>query len=54
MLREREAKEACDATIADIRAELINKNEEIEKMKVELDQVNMTIEQVSSLKKSGN
>ncbi|KAI6183564.1 hypothetical protein M3Y97_00502300 [Aphelenchoides bicaudatus] len=45
LLREREAKETCDATIADLRTELITRNEEIEKLKAEVEQFTVSIEQ---------
>ena len=46
MLREREAKEACDAAVADLRTELTTRNEEIEKLKTEMHQLMLSIDQV--------
>lgn len=47
MLREKEAKTSGDASIADLRSELNTKNDEIEKMKSELEQLNLLIGQAS-------
>lgn len=50
LLREREAKEACDGTIADLRTELSTRNEEVEKLKADLDQMNASVDQVVLIK----
>ncbi|KAI6230517.1 hypothetical protein M3Y99_01051700 [Aphelenchoides fujianensis] len=42
LLREREAKEAADATIGELRTELVGRNDELEKLRLEFDQANAT------------
>ncbi|KAI6223182.1 hypothetical protein M3Y95_00862400 [Aphelenchoides besseyi] len=51
LLREREAKEASDATVNELRTELVTRNDELEKLHIELEQALLSNEQ-SSLRNS--